>query len=924
MPRSAYKLTIPAALISGAFLLGSGLTGCGKTQSSATLVAEAQAYQQKGDRKAAVIQYKNAVEKSPEDASIRLLLGQLYLDISDFVSAEKEARKAISLGAPAAKTAPMLASALLGQGQHQKVIDETAAGVASATPELLVARGNAYLQLGDADKAKAAFDAALSANPTDGNALLGLAAHAAGTKDLPAAARYVELAGQKDPKNAEVWMFKGLLASREGKNDVALAAYSQALVLKPDHRTAHIEKAYLEIGSGKFDLARADIEAARKLMPGSVIVVYTQALLDHTEGKNAQALESIQKVLRAAPEHMPSILLAGAIQLALGSYEQAEQNLKKYLEKYPNTLYARKLLAATLLRSAQPGDAAAALAPVLTETQDPQLLALAGESYMQARDFDKASDFFQRASVLAPKEASLHTSLGLSKLGQGDNAKAISELELAATMNPKSQQAGVALVRTQLSLKQYDKALATVQGLEKQQPENAMVQNLKGGVYMSRDDKPNARAAFNRALELQPTYFAAVVNLAQIDAAEKKPAEARKRFLAFLEKDKKHIGAMTSLAELSLMENKPAEATTWLEKAVSDNPDAVAPGMMLVTQYQRVKEPAKALTLARKLQTANPTNPALLDLLGQVQLANKDNDGALETFSKVTSLSPKSATAHLRLAAVHSLLKNDAAAADDVKRALALEPDNVQAQLAMVDLAMRKNDPDQALLLVRKLQKQLPNAPAGYLIEGDVLAIQKKPDLALRAYEQAYAVGKQPQLFLKVVMGMKVVGKTKEADARVAQYMKENPDDMLLNMYAGESRLNAKQYKEAVPFFETVIKKNPDNIVALNNVAWAYQQLKDPRALPTAEKAAKLAPDSANVLDTLGWLLVEQGNTQRALPMLEKAALAAPQQGDIRFHFATALAKSGNKDKAKQELDAALAGKPFDQLEAARALRATL
>ncbi|MFP5391104.1 MAG: XrtA/PEP-CTERM system TPR-repeat protein PrsT [Gammaproteobacteria bacterium] len=918
----APKLTLPAALISGAFLLGAGLAGCGKNETGASLLADAKAYQQKGDNKAALIQLKNAVVKSPDDATIRFELASLYTTMGDPVSAEKEIRKAISLGTPAAQALPVLAKALAAQGETKKLLAETEA--AAKTPELLVLRGHAFLQTDDEAHAKESFEAALKLKPSDGNALIGLASHALVRKDLDAARSYTEEAVAKDPKNAEVWMFKGNMATRDGKADEALAAFSQALAIEPEHRSANLEKAYVEIGAGKFDAARADLEAARKRAPGSVIVTYTQALLDHTEGKNAQALEAIQKVLKVAPEHMPSILLAGAIQLSLGSYEQAEQNLKKYLEKYPDTLYARKLLATTLLRSKQPADAAAALAPALADSQDPQLLALAGESYLQVRDFDKASNYFQKASDLAPKTAALHTSLGLSKLGQGDNAKGISELELAASMDPKSQQAGLALVRTQLGLKQYDKALATVATLEKAQPDNAMLQNLKGGVYMSKGDLASARASLNRALQLQPTYFAAVANLAQLDLKEKKPQDAKQRFLAFLEKDKKHIGAMMALADLANLEGKNAEATSWYERASNENPEAEAPAMQLISQYLRVGEKQKALTAARKLSTANPANPDLLELLGQAQLANKDEAAALESYSKIVTLLPKSPTAHLRLGGVQALMKNDSAAMESVKRALSLDPENVQGQLALVDLSMRKGDPSGALALVKKLQKQTPDAPAPFLLEGDIQMLLKKPDLALRAYDQAFTVGKNAQLLIKSLQAMKALGKDKEADARALQYAAAHPDDAVINLYVGESYLNSKQYKLAIARFESVLKKFPDSVLALNNLAWAYQQEKDARALATAEKAVKLAPQNAPVLDTLGWILVEQGNTQRAVTLLQQAVAADPQAGDIRFHLASALFKAGDKEKARKEVDAALAGKPFASLEEARALRKQL
>ena len=162
-----------------------------------------------------------------------------------------------------------------------------------------------------------------------------------------------------------------------------MAAYDQALKIKPNDAAARLARAYVEIGSGKLQEAQADINAAKKASPNGLLVFYTQALLDFSQKKHAAALESLQQVLRAAPEHMPSVLLAGAVQYALGSTEQAEQHLKKYLEQNPGHLYARKLLVSTLLSRRQTPKAIAALAPALKDdVKDAQLYLLAGEAHM--------------------------------------------------------------------------------------------------------------------------------------------------------------------------------------------------------------------------------------------------------------------------------------------------------------------------------------------------------------------------------------------------------------------------------------------------------------------------------------------------------------------------------------------------------------
>jgi Tfp pilus assembly protein PilF len=118
-----------------------------------------------------------------------------------------------------------------------------------------------------------------------------------------------------------------------------------------------------------------------------------------------------------------------------------------------------------------------------------------------------------------------------------------------------------------------------------------------------------------------------------------------------------------------------------------------------------------------------------------------------------------------------------------------------------------------------------------------------------------------------------------------------------------------------------VLKQNPQYVPALNNLATAYQQEKDPQALEYAEKAYQLAPDSPMIADTLGWILVEQGNLSRGLPLLAAAVSMAPAAAQIRYHFILGLVKAGDKEKARKELEQLLAtNKQFSSLNEAKIL----
>jgi predicted Zn-dependent protease len=109
----------------------------------------------------------------------------------------------------------------------------------------------------------------------------------------------------------------------------------------------------------------------------------------------------------------------------------------------------------------------------------------------------------------------------------------------------------VALIRTELRLQHFDAAGEAVQALERVQPENAVVHELKGLVAIARHDPAKARAALQRALAIDPTYFAAAADLAQLALDEKHPELARQQMLDFQAKNKTSVPAMTMLASLA-------------------------------------------------------------------------------------------------------------------------------------------------------------------------------------------------------------------------------------------------------------------------------------------------------------------------------------------------------------------------------------
>ena len=96
------------------------------------------------------------------------------------------------------------------------------------------------------------------------------------------------------------------------------------------------------------------------------------------------------------------------------------------------------------------------------------------------------------------------------------------------------------------------------------------------------------------------------------------------------------------------------------------------------------------------------------------------------------------------------------------------------------------------------------------------------------------------------------------------------------------------------------------------------------RALLTgaAEATGAAAPRAPLIEDTLGWILLAQGE-DRALTYVSAANLSAPKNPDIQYHLAVALTRLGRTGDAQARLEMVLgSGATFsDRAEAEKLLQ---
>ncbi len=81
-------------------VLVAGATACSKGGSTEQHLARANQFIASEEYKSAVIELKNALQQDNQSAEARYLLGKVYLESGDVLSAEKELQRALDLGWP--------------------------------------------------------------------------------------------------------------------------------------------------------------------------------------------------------------------------------------------------------------------------------------------------------------------------------------------------------------------------------------------------------------------------------------------------------------------------------------------------------------------------------------------------------------------------------------------------------------------------------------------------------------------------------------------------------------------------------------------------------------------------------------------------------------------------------------------------------
>lgn len=873
-----------------------------------SLVASGRAYAEKGDHKAAVIQFKSALRLDPQAVEARTLLGRALATAGDHPGAALELEKALAQGASPDVLLPELMQALKESDQSRRIVDLPSQTLkdplAQASVQSVVA--GAWMRLGDTERAEAAIARALEARPDFAGALVLRAQRLAAAGDLPAAAAAIDAAAAgSGGGRAEAWAMKGDLAGLrpDGQAD-AEAAYGQALELDPRLVKGHAGLIAIRLRAN--DLAGAERSAAalRSAWPSHPMTAFVDAQIAYQRRDLPKARERVQMLLKTVPDQIGVLQLAGAIESELGSIFTAETYLQRAVGLAPGLPNARRALARVLSRQGQIDRTLQVLAPLLgPQSNDADALILAGEAQLKRGSPLQAEQLFQRAARLAPGDEKAMTMLAVSHLARGDAASGFALLEDLARTG-KALLADQALVSARLKRREFDAAVAAIDAMERKSARSAATVELRGRIELARPDHKAARQAFEEALRLDPSLFVATSSLASIDVAENRLDAAQARLQASVAQDPRNHLALLALADLSQKREAPTEETrVLLQRAVQAAPDRAETHVRLMEFLLRKRLFRETLTAAQEAAAALPQDPGLLDVVGQAQMAAGDLEQALKSFQRLAVANDRSPTAYLRMAELHRVSNERERAETALKRALEIDPDHVDAQASLLALLTLSGRTDEALAFARGLQRRAPDRAGGYLAEGAFHQQMKAPDLALAAYRSGMAATKDPVLARVAYDQLLKSGRRSEARTLIASWERSRPYDPAEAQQVAAVEVRHKELASAEQRLARVVKEQPENLVASNNLAWLMTQRGDPGAVAMARRAAELAPNNPAVLDTLAGALAASRRFDEALAVHKRALDLSPGSHDLRLSYAGLALKAGRLDVARAEVE---------------------
>lgn len=870
-----------------AITLGVALIGCGEDKSENAETAlrhqnSAKVYQQQGQLRAAMLEARNAIQLAPDSADAYISLARI-LNATGAYSSVVTMLDNVVVELPGVSAE--LASAHIEMKKYRTALDVMQTHPAAVSDAALHYQQSyltvkANIALGEKD----AYAKALES-----------------FKSLPNSAQ--------DAKYLEASI---LLA--QGQSEAALLLLQEVVAQDETHFEALVLLGNLSLYENKLTAAEEYLTKALALVPNTDVITVDRAkvLTQLTEvliqqGRTSEAYTYQKLLADANPErNVAQQKFNDAMELyQQGKFSDAEKLLKELRKDYPDDRNTATLLGMVEFQQGADQNAIDLFDQFIDpETAAPSVIQAAALAKFRSNQMDEAITLLKNAAERQPNNPTILATYGLALLDRDPaSADGAIALEKSLALEPKQQRIRIALAKRYMAIEQPEQAIAQLQKAFEEQPMDLMVQQTYFKTLLANGFDDRAEEVLKEFQRQNPGSPRGAFLQGWFSLYKKDYKEAEKFFeqaLSIKGNNEKQL-SFAGLAQVYNEQKLPHKAVVAWQSIIELDPKNLNSYRLWLVQMVRLDRIKEAVSFLENLeQNSSDWQPSAV--LAQLLSSQKQNKAALVHLERALEKSNNAQNVQQIAANLYTTYAGELLAADNVGearnyllKASALFPDNITYLAGLVETEIAAGNYAEAQKLLDQFEKNKQTESGLLYLQGMIRSAEGKADEAFTFYQQSWQ-SKPTELAADSIYKHYLAQNQKEqAEKFVGEWLEKFPQSYRASLLKALDAQENNDVPAAIEGYESALQKAPNSPVILNNLAWSYYLEKDSRAEETAKKAYELAPNSAAVLDTYGWILVENGKVSEGISYLERAANLAADNTEIQEHLTQARERLKNQ-----------------------------
>lgn len=643
---------------------------------------------------------------------------------------------------------------------------------------------------------------------------------------------------------------------RAGELQLAISTYEEALNRSPTDISIIVPAVVTLNKAG--ETKRADqilqMAAGQKLFNSELKKLEVQSYL--RRGEVASAIDVLGEWLAEDPNNRDACLLLVKLKMKKGNFVEAGRLLDMLETREPNSLPI------TVAR----------IEFLVSQGKSDEALLICDEV---VKNLNNASAYILRARTFVT-------------LGEMDKAK--EDFEKAVTVEPDN--IGALLVKSDFyrSIGQLKKAVADIQRALSLGPDNITVQKRAISIFLisrNPDHTRQGRSILDKAIAANPDDL----ELRRYDA----------RYL---------------LAE----ETAPAidNAEKILRKIIEDRPEAGEAWVLLGELRRRQGQLKEAMDTALQGLAHKENDRELLLLKARVE---KEHSPALAipTLKQLHDMDPDDVDVAVFLADIYVEAQESGKAVNLLREQLVASrsaPDRRKANIALFRALYKNGNRADAQKVLDSLYQSIPNDSAALLAHVRLLAEDRLWD---RLNQEVVAWSRKypdaDRTIITVAGDLATSQETrpkKIAEDLLRSLLERKPDSITAMESLALLLLATGKSPEAASLYSRILKLQPDNVIAINNLAWILceKQGQYKQAFELALRGLSIAPEYLDLINTCGVIYYRLGQYDKAVQCFKKCVNLypawEPSVVGSYFYLGKALAGLGQKNEAVKNLNKAL------------------